>query len=203
MNKKIVIGVGILVGVVAVLMVTGVFKFNVSVSPSGKEAAQKEFVLPEGWQKYTSGEFGYAIAHPSDWNLKENNNAGARELLVTAPGGSAFVRVAGFVDPSVNSVVAIEASMAEYKASFDSKPNELLNEFKTEIQGQAGGFGASGRMKVNGLVYQFLERGLLAVNGRVLIMRGAVDTTEANLTQEQVDDFGKTVRQVMDSFRVQ
>src|SRR3990167_5170226 len=136
MTKKIVIGVGILVGIVAVLMATGVFKFNVSVTPSSKEATQKEFVLPEGWQKYTSGEFGYTIAYPSDWNIKENNNAGSRELLITAPGGSAFVRVAGFIDPSINSAEAIEASMVEYKASFNDKPNEQLEKFQSKMQGE-------------------------------------------------------------------
>ena len=201
MIKKIVIGVGILVGIVAVLMATGVFKFNVSVTPSSKEVVQKEFVLPEGWQKYTSGEFGYAIAHPSDWNLTENNNSGSRELLITAPGGSAFVRVAGFVDSSINSIEAIEASMAEYKASFDNKPNEKLEGFQSKMEGEIGGFQASGLMIANSIQYRFLEQGLLAANGRVLIMRGSVINTEDAITQEEFEELSAIVRKIMDSFR--
>ena len=201
MTKKIIIGVGILAGIIAVLMATGVFKFNVSVTPSSKEATQKEFVLPEGWQKYTSGEFGYMIAHPSDWNLKENNNAGSRELLITAPGGSAFVRVAGFIDPSINSAEAIEASMVEYKASFNDKPNEQLEKFQSKMQGEIGAFETTGLMLANDVQYRFLERGLLATNGRVLIMRGSVSNAEGTITQKEFEELSATVRKIMDSFR--
>ena len=201
MTKKIIIGVGILAGIIAVLMATGVFKFNVSVTPSSKEATQKEFVLPEGWQKYTSGEFGYTIAYPSDWNIKENNNAGSRELLITAPGGSAFVRVAGFIDPSINSAEAIEASMAEYKASFNDKPNEQLEKFQSKMQGEIGAFEATGLMLANDVQYRFLERGLLATNGRVLIMRGSVSNAEGTITQKEFEELSATVRKIMDSFR--
>ena len=190
-----------MVGIVAVLMATGVFKFNVSVTPSSKEATQKEFVLPEGWQKYTSGEFGYTIAYPSDWNIKENNNAGSRELLITAPGGSAFVRVAGFIDPSINSAEAIEASMAEYKASFNDKPNEQLEKFQSKMQGEIGAFEATGLMLANDVQYRFLERGLLATNGRVLIMRGSVSNAEGAITQKEFEELSATVRKIMDSFR--
>ena len=188
-------------GIIAVLMATGVFKFNVSVTPSSKEATQKEFVLPEGWQKYTSGEFGYTIAYPSDWNIKENNNAGSRELLITAPGGSAFVRVAGFIDPSINSAEAIEASMAEYKASFNDKPNEQLEKFQSKMQGEIGAFEATGLMLANDVQYRFLERGLLATNGRVLIMRGSVSNAEGAITQKEFEELSATVRKIMDSFR--
>ena len=190
-----------MVGIVAVLMATGVFKFNVSVTPSSKEATQKEFVLPEGWQKYTSGEFGYTIAYPSDWNIKENNNAGSRELLITAPGGSAFVRVAGFIDPSINSAEAIEASMVEYKASFNDKPNEQLEKFQSKMQGEIGAFEATGLMLANDVQYRFLERGLLATNGRVLIMRGSVSNAEGAITQKEFEELSATVRKIMDSFR--
>ena len=190
-----------MVGIVAVLMATGVFKFNVSVTPSSKEATQKEFVLPEGWQKYTSGEFGYTIAYPSDWNIKENNNAGSRELLITAPGGSAFVRVAGFIDPSINSAEAIEASMVEYKASFNDKPNEQLEKFQSKMQGEIGAFEATGLMLANDVQYRFLERGLLATNGRVLIMRGSVSNAEGTITQKEFEELSATVRKIMDSFR--
>ena len=188
-------------GIIAVLMATGVFKFNVSVTPSSKEAAQKEFVLPEGWQKYTSGEFGYTIAYPSDWNIKENNNAGSRELLITAPGGSAFVRVAGFIDPSINSAEAIEASMAEYKASFNDKPNEQLEKFQSKMQGEIGAFEVTGLMLANDVQYRFLEQGFLATNGRILIMRGSVSNAEDAITQEEFEELSAIVRKIMDSFR--
>jgi len=202
MNKKIVIGAGILVGIVAVLMATGVFKFNVSVSPSDKEAEQKKFVLPEGWVKYTSGELGYEVAYPNGWNLQEGNNEGSRDVLILDPGGMAFVRIAAFNDSSLNSVGAIEASLADYKASYADRPNEELKEFKTEINGNIGGFGASGFMLVNDVSYQFLERGLLATNGRVLIVRGAVNNTETAMTSEEFDASVSTVKQIMDSFFV-
>lgn len=209
MIKKILIGVGVIAAIIAVLMATGALKLNFSIRPSGAENTEtqqpqkQEFVLPEGWQKYTSGEFGYSVAYPGDWNVTENNNQGSRDLLIVAPESLAFVRIAAFQDSSLVSIPAIETSMAEYKASFENKPNEDLKEFQTQLQDTTGGFGASGFMSVNGVTYQFLERGILATNGRVLIMRGAVDTTETSTTQAEFDAFVATAKQVMDSFNVQ
>lgn len=199
-----------LVALVAILMATGVLKFRVSVAPSGEneqatttEPKKEEFVLPEGWQKYTSGEFGYSVAYPDSWNVTENNDQGSRDLLIVAPKGAAFVRIAGFYDSSLTSPAAVEESIVEYKASFENKPSEQLKEFQSKMQGNIGGFEASGFMEANGVVYQFLERGILSSNGLALIMRGAVDTTEANLTQEEFDSFVSSVKQVMNSFKVQ
>jgi len=201
MTKKIVIGVGILVGIIAVLMATGVFKFNVSVTPSSKEAAQKEFVLPEGWQKYSSGEFGYTVAYPDTWNLSEKNSDGSRDLLIVIPGNKAFVRITGYKDFSLSSKESVEASIEEYKASFNDKPNEQLEKFQSKMEGKIGAFEAAGLMLANDVQYRFLERGLLATNGRVLIMRGSVSNAEGAITQKEFEELSATVRKIMDSFR--
>lgn len=204
MNKKILIGgVGIVVAIVVVLIATGALKLNISVEPSEKAAQQKEFVLPEGWQKYNSGEFGYSVAYPSGWNLTENNNEGSRDVLMAAPEGKALVRISGFMDSSLSSKETVEASIAEYKASFENKPNEMLKGFQSKVEDNMGRFEAAGLMLINDVQYQFLERGLLAINGRVLLLRGAVNTSETELTQEEFDTYVSTVRQVMDSFRTQ
>src|SRR3989344_3437298 len=200
MTKKIVIGLGVLAGVVVVLMATGAFKVNLSVTPS-QSAPQKEFVLPVGWQKYTSGEFGYSVAYPEGWNVREENTGGSRDLLIVAPEGTAFVRISGFKDSSLSSQEAVEASMAEYKASFDNKPNEKLEGFQSKMEGKIGGFQASGLMIANDIQYRFLERGLLATNGRVLIMRGSVSNAEGAITQKEFEELSATVRKIMDSFR--
>lgn len=198
MKKKILIGLGILAVVAAILMAAGVLKFKVGLSPS----ATNESALPEGWEKYQSGEFGYSVAYPSGWNISENNGANSREVVIMAPQNKAFVRIAAFKDEAVNSVKAVEDSIAEYKASFEKKETEKLSEFESKMDGDVGNFGLSGRMAVGDRVYQFLERGTLAASGRVLIMRGAVNTSEKELTQEEFDALGKTVRQIMDSFGV-
>ena len=205
MKKKILIGVGVIVIAIIILMATGVLKFSASVSPSQttSNAEVEESILPEGWVKYTSGEFGYSLAYPDGWNISENNGEGSRDVLITAPQGKAFVRIAGFQDASVNSVTAVEASMAAYKASLESKSDEQLNEFKSEMKSGIGYFGAAGKMDVGGIIYQFLERGMLATNGRVLIMRGAVNTSETDLTQEEFDSHIATVKQIMGGFAIQ
>ncbi len=197
--KKLYIGLGVLAVIVAILIATGALKFDVSVRPSSSE---KEFVLPKDWVNYKSGEFGYSVAHPDGWNLQESNN-GSRDLLILAPGGKAFVRIAGFKDSSLNSIEDVEKSMADYKAGFASKPNEQLKEFKSEIKNDLGIFGAAGFMSINDIVYQFLERGIISPNGRVLIMRGAVETTETAMTNEEFENFVATVKQIMNSFSVQ
>jgi hypothetical protein len=193
MKIKLLIGIGIL-AVIVFFAATGSFNFTAQ-NGSNKAA------LPEGWTRYTSGELGYVVSYPEGWNVQENSG-GSRDVLLTAPRGAAFVRIAGFNDPSINSIEAIKASIAEYKASFATKPNELLKEFESDTQGAIGGFGASGRMQINGAIYQFLERGLLSTNGRVLIMRGAVNTTETAMTQQEFDAQVKIIKQIMDSFSV-
>ena len=111
------------------------------------------------------------------------------------------MRVAGFIDPSINSAEAIEASMVEYKASFNDKPNEQLEKFQSKMQGEIGAFEATGLMLANDVQYRFLERGLLATNGRVLIMRGSVSNAEGAITQKEFEELSATVRKIMDSFR--
>jgi len=204
MNKKILIVVGVVLVIIIIFIATGALKFNASISPSqpkNETAEKQEAPLPEGWQKYTSGEFGYSVAYPSEWNLSENNTGGSRDLLITGAGGKAFVRIAGYKDDSLSSKESVEASMAEYKASFNSKPNEQLEKFQSKMQEEIGGFEASGLMLVNNVQYLFLERGLLATNGRVLIMRGAVSNAEGAITQEEFEKLSGTVRQIMDSFK--
>jgi hypothetical protein len=199
MKKKIFIVLGLaVVAVIVIFMATGVLKFNVG--PTQKQ----EFVLPEGWTKYTSGEFGFSVAYPEDWNFKENNNGGSREMMFVSPGGKAFVRVAAFIDDSLKTPEAVEASMAQYKATLEAKDEneEVLKQFKSEMNNQMGGFMASGMMASNGSAYQYLERGLLATNGRVLIMRGGVDTSETKLTQAEFDSLVAAVKKIMDSFGV-
>ena len=66
-----------------------------------------------------------------------------------------------------------------------------------------GFFAASGLMIVNEATYQFLERGVLSPDGRVVIRRGAVDTTETAMTQEEFDGLVKTAKQIMDSFKIE
>ena len=183
-----------------VLMATGVFKVNLSVTPS-QSTAQKEFVLPEGWQKYSSGEFGYTVAYPDTWNLSEKNSDGSRDLLIVIPGNKAFVRITGYKDFSLSSKESVEASIEEYKASFNDKPNEQLEKFQSKMEGKIGAFEAAGLMLANDVQYRFLERGLLATNGRVLIMRGSVSNAEGAITQKEFEELSATVRKIMDSFR--
>ncbi|MDZ4286246.1 MAG: hypothetical protein U1A23_04925, partial [Candidatus Sungbacteria bacterium] len=71
MKKVFLIGAGILVLLVVVLVATGSFKFSAriggenNVPPKGGIA--QETVVPEGWTKYVSGEFGYTILYPDGW----------------------------------------------------------------------------------------------------------------------------------------
>lgn len=203
MNKKLLViaPIGAVVVIGIVLVATGALKLNVSVSPS-QQPAQQEFVVPEGWQKYTSGEFGYTIAYPSVWNLTEENTGGKREVLVVAPEGLAFARVAAFRDSSITSQETIEASIAEYKSSLESQTEDhQVKQFESRMDGNVGVFGVSGLMLVNDIQYQFLEKGVLAQDGRVLIMRGAAENRMG--TQEEFEARSSIVRDILDSFKPQ
>jgi len=204
MTKKIVIGVGVIAIIIVILLISGALKFNFSATrsqPESETVDTQETPLPEGWQKYSSGEFGYTVAYPDVWNLSEKNSGGSRDLLIVIPGDKAFVRIAGYKDSSLSSKESVEASIEEYKASFNNKPNEQLEKFQSKIQGEIGGFEATGLMLVNDVQYRFLERGLLATNGRVLIMRGSVSNAEDVITQEEFEELSATVRKILDSFR--
>lgn len=190
-------------------MWSGVLKFsartepekNKSLNENSSTSVVKEAMLPEGWVKYTSGEFGYSVAYPDGWNAREENT-GKRDLLIMAPKSAAFVRISAFKDESLDSEEAVKASMVEYKASFTEKPDEQVKEFKTETKDGLGYFGVSGFMLVSGVSYQFLEKGILSPNGRALIMRGAVDTREESMTEAEFQGFVKIVKQIIDSFTI-
>src|SRR3989344_8687490 len=196
MKKKILIGLGIVVVVIIILMATGALKFSVTVTPSSitdSEGKSSKPVLPEGWVEYPNTEVGYTIYYPQDWKLQENNEQGAEEILLVAPEGTAFVRVAAFQDSSITSEETIRASMKEYEASFAGKSDEVVTKFESDVINTVGYFRVTGGMQINKVPYSFLERGMLAQNGNVIIMRGA--TVTAN-----VQALAPIINQIMESF---
>ena len=188
--KKIFIGLGALVLIIAGLYATDLL--TISLKPIQEDTASLD--SPDGWRRYENKELKYSISYPADWQVKESEASGANDVFITNPAGNAFVRVYAFFDSALISRETIESSIAEYKASFDSRPGERLDDFKSEIQGDSGIFAGSGFMTLNNLTYQFLERGTASVNGRVLITRGAAD-----IAAPALDDLAKTIRQMMDS----
>ena len=193
--KKFLIGLGVIVVVVVLLLVTGALKFSVRVGPPQPLAQPAaETAAATKWRTYANKDFGYLISYPPDWILRENTGSSSRDILLTQPGNLGFVRIMGILDPAVNSEDAMRASLQAYKDSFATKPDEVLAAFKSDIQGAIAGFMAAGKMRLNNQEYIFKERGLMSTKGRVLIMRGAAVT-------EQQKEILPVADKIMDSFQ--
>lgn len=196
MNKGLKIAIFGVVGLAALIgifMATGVLKIRLSASPSAQ--TQKQPVgggnrQSEDWQTYKSDGYGYSLSYPQDWMAKENS---ASETQVNSPDAKAFVFVTALMDPSLGGEGALAKSIDEYEKSIKAKTDTKVYEFKGEAQDQIGGFILAGETYLNDASYRFEERGLLATNGRVLIMRGMVLATEFNT-------YASTLAKIMDSF---
>lgn len=206
MDKKIIIfivaGIVILV-LAAIVIIGGEFSFQIGETrerAAEREAAQEPKLAPktqEGWQEFKSEQFGYTVSYPASWIVKEQPIQDVSpELLIVEPNGLAFVRIVAFYDPSLTDADAIRASIAAYREKLRSgEEDSRLFDFESDVQENIGGFFAYGEFYLGDTLHRYEERGLLATNGRVLLMRGAVFVTE-------FDKLAPTLAQMMDSFVV-
>lgn len=203
MKKKLLIGIGVLVVLIIILMATGVLKFSATYAPTPaapETAAPKTTDVTKASQvnmePYTSTAFGYSISKPVAWKVDEGSSASGLSIMIKEPKSAAFLSIRAMSDKSMNSAEAITASIAQYRTSLSAQPNTTVTDFQTgAVENNVGGFIAKGTMTISSVPFQFEERGLLATNGRVLIMRAATIPQIAEITMP-------LMRQMMESFKI-
>lgn len=206
MKNKILIGVGVLVALISLLMAMGVinFKFGARLGGDDGIGGGSSSTTDDGvssdqvqWKEYKSAPLGFTVSHPVAWVVKEQSDEGGPDVLVSESQGFAFVRIRGLFDASLSSPEAVKASIEEYRNSLPTQQDTKITKFAaSDVEGNIGGFIALGEFMISGVTYRFEERGLLATNGRVTIMRAAAVPRAYDLTIPLME-------KIMESFRLQ
>jgi len=149
----------------------------------------------DGWVTYHQAEYGYSIKHPEDWSVDDSTFPKDQEILVTDSKKNGVVKINSYQDKTINSQATVMASIAAFKDKLSSDSNIKLVSFKENFQDPVGGFIALGEQTINGEKFNFINKGLVATNNRILIFHGAVETTVAG-------QYGDTVLRIIDSFKL-
>jgi len=154
-------------------------------------------VPAEQWQQYHSDSLGFSLSHPANWTVTETDATSGPDILIAEQGGSAFVRIRGFLDVNLNSPEAITASVEQYQKSLALQPEVDITSLQSATtDANVSEFTLTGELPVAGSIYSFEEKGLLSTTGRVLLMRAADLPTD-------FDGSLSTLRAIMDSFTLE
>ncbi|MBI2448361.1 hypothetical protein HYV44_02255 [Candidatus Microgenomates bacterium] len=149
------------------------------------------------WQSYTSEQLGFSVLIPDSWKIEEENPPSGPDIMIIDKNSLAFIRVRGMTDLAINSMEMIDSSISRYKNKLAQQDGHSVADFSTEnISETVKEFTLSGEFPVNDVIYRYEERGQIATDGRVIIMR-ATDTPE-DFTQSII-----AMRKITDSFKLQ
>lgn len=149
----------------------------------------------DGWVTYHQAEYGYSIRHPQGWSVDDSTFPDDQEILVTDSNKNGVVKINSFQDKTVNSQESVMGSIAAFKEKLSTDPNIKLTSFKSDFNDPVGGFVAQGEQIINGEKFNFVNKGLIATNNRILIFHGAIKATVA-------EQYGNTVLRIIDSFKL-
>jgi hypothetical protein len=89
----------------------------------------------------------------------------------------------------------MKSFMAQFKQRIVEEPGMTLEQFNDSVEGDTGGYIASGEQDVDGKVFLFESRGLLSTRGRVLIFHRAV-------AKDAFDELDESLSKIIKSFSV-
>lgn len=182
--------------IVIALGLLGVFvvpKIMQKTTPKTAEVSQTSEPDAEGWQTYQQNQYGYSIRHPKGWSVDDTKFPSTQEILVVEDGKNAMVKINAYQDKSINSEETVMKSIAAFKQKISSDPNIKLQSFKDSFEDKVGGFIAQGEQTIDGTPFVFINKGLVAVNNRILIFHGAAKKPLAK-------EYGETIIKIMSSF---
>jgi len=153
-------------------------------------------VSPESltFVNYSSSEYGYFLSHPLGWSVENVPSKTHREIKVKDPKGVAFVLIAAHIDPNISSTTDLEGAISSRESAIKSSVN--VDNFEKSVQGEVGGYLATGSETFNGITVNFQERGLFGTTGKILLFHGAV-------VPEYMNNYGAAITQIIDSFKLE
>lgn len=189
------------IAIVPVLIVVGLVVLVAFVAPkilnksgsSKTTTGQTSEPDADGWVTYHQAEYGYSIRHPQGWSVDDSTFPDDQEILIVDSSKNGVVKINSYQDRTINSQESVIASIAAFEEKLSNDPNIKLVSFKEDFQDPVGGFLAQGEQTINGEKFNFVNRGLVATNNRILIFHGATKTAVAG-------QYGNTTLRIIESF---
>lgn len=181
------LGKGILVLTSA--LVLSACNVNFTTSKSGDKAES-------GWETYNNDQYGYSVQHPKGWLPKDYSSETTRQIYVYEPNKRAYVKVDAYKEDKLDSPEAMKSIIQAFKERITSEQGMTLKQFNESIEGEVGGYIASGEQEAGEEVFLFENRALLSTNGRVLIFHRSV-------SKEAFSELDETLDKIIKSFSLQ
>jgi len=170
---------------------------NLDESGQGIETDSSEKTVDQAslaWISYSSQDYGYSLGHPEGWSVSDVPADDHREIKVMDPAGRAFVLISAYQDPSINSVENVEIAISYREEAVNV--NGTVDKFESGIEGEVGGYLATGTETFNDFTVKFQERGLFGTNGKILLFHGVV-------VPEYMSQYSSVVTKIIESFQLE
>lgn len=146
------------------------------------------------WQAYSSSNYGYSVTYPVDWELFDGNTDTSRQIQIKDRANLGYVDIQAFFDKSLSEPGNIQKAMDALEQKFRSDPTLRVDKFKSQVEGKIGGYIGEGTATINGGEYYFQNRGLLGVNGKILLFHGTFNKTAPK-------DYLQKIEKIITSFK--
>lgn len=178
MNKKIliiVLGAAFLIGVLSVI-ISG--RKNTSTNTeSGQSQTTSQPVTKEplvdtsNWESYHSEPFGYSVKHPKGWIVDDSEFAKKQEIRITET-TNASVKINAYFDKNMDTVNKVKQGMKLFEEKMRNDKDLTVEQVYTSTEENVGTLVGVGTQRIASVSYIFVNRAILAPNGRVLVFHG-------------------------------
>lgn len=145
-------------------------------------------------QTYSSQKYGYSVTYPADWELFDGNTDTSRQIQIRDKANLGYVDIQSFFDKSLSEPGNIQKAMDELEKKFRSDSRLKVDKFKSQVQGNVGGYIGQGSETVDGQGYYFQNRGLLGTNGKIMLFFG-------NYKKGAPADYLQKIEKIITSFK--
>ncbi|MBU1000453.1 hypothetical protein KKE78_03615 [Patescibacteria group bacterium] len=163
-------------------------------SPKPTLSPQVATDIKDNWKTYSSGQYGYEVSYPADWELFDGNTETSRKTLIKQNTDLGYVDIQAFIDEGLSEKGKIQEAINAVEQKLKNDQNMKVNEFKSSIEGEIGGYIAQGEQTIDGDQYNFENRGLLGTNGKILLFHGVYKKIAP-------EDYLQKIRKIMTSFQ--
>ena len=199
MNKKILIvvfGATFLIGMLSVIISA---RKNSSTSTasgqpqaSSQPATKEPLVDTSDWESYHSEPFGYSVKHPKGWTVDDSEFAKKQEIRITEA-INASVKINAYFDKNMDSINKVKQGMKLFEEKMRKDANLTVEQVYTSTEENVGTLVGVGKQRISNISYVFVNRAILASNGRVLIFHGVA---KESLPKEYLE----SLRGIIESF---
>lgn len=138
---------------------------------SSQSTTKEPSVDTSDWESYHSEPFGYSIKYPSGWIVDDSEFAKKQEIRITET-INASVKINAYFDKNMDSINKVKQGMKLFEEKMRKDANLTVEQVYTSIEENVGTLVVVGTQRIASISYVFVNRAILASNGRVLIFHG-------------------------------